>query len=267
MVSSEETYSDDSEGGEFTASEQGPERVTARHRRVKLLYLYSGSHRPLDGFAKFCKELNADCDCIDIKLDKSHDLLSQDFWEELFHRLDEYEAFLLAPPCGTFTHARQRGDGGPRPLRGLVGSARYGLKWLSPEEKKQVREETILSFRACDVARHATTRGKPWILAQPQWVNGDASMFMLDEFAELLRVPGVRIRTLSQCKFGCPFTRDTDLLSNIDDLTPLTKRCSHPEKAWRIPWSGERFWCSHPPQKGGQLAVPEAEWTPSMLSG
>ena len=65
-------------------------------------------------------EMGMMCKCIDLEYDPKHDLLSQDFWNEVLDELDEYDAYLLSPPCSSFTMART-GKDGPGPLRGREG--------------------------------------------------------------------------------------------------------------------------------------------------
>lgn len=145
------------------------ELLPSKHRRVdksvkhRILYLFSGPHRPQDGFEAFCKQLGVTCDCIDIEYDESHDLLDEDFWTRLERRLDDYDGYLISPPCSTFTAARSRGDGGPEPLRSTTGAERYGLKGLTPEQRAQAREGTILALRGRAVAWKATKMSKPWL--------------------------------------------------------------------------------------------------------
>ena len=74
-----------------------------------------------------------------------HNLLDQDSWNRLEQKLDAYDGYLMSPPCSTFTAARCQHDGGPKPLRGITGSDRYGCKDLGPEQKTQVRKGTILA--------------------------------------------------------------------------------------------------------------------------
>lgn len=102
---------------------------------IRILYLFSGPHRPDDGLTKFLQELGAECVCVDKEFNNDHDLLDQNFWENCKEEFEEYDGFMISPPCSTFTPAR-RGNGGPKPLRGTHGADRYGLKGLG-----HIREE------------------------------------------------------------------------------------------------------------------------------
>ena len=118
--------------------------MTNDKSEFKFLYLFSGPKKQAGGFENHCMNLGIKCRCIDVEYDPAHDLLCQDFWNEIENEVDDYDAYLLSPPCSTFTMARTGNDGGPSPLRGLSGRDRYGLRNLSVEDKKKVKEGTLL---------------------------------------------------------------------------------------------------------------------------
>lgn len=230
----------------------------------KVLYLYSGPSRNEDGFGTYCLKNSLKCDYVDKEYNDAHDVLDQHTWETVFARVPSYDAYLLSPPCSTFTAARNDHDGGPRSLRTSHGPERYGRYDATPQEKQRVREGTLLAMRARDTAKEAQKQKKPWILEQPHWRDGATSMFTLDEFIELMDNEDVHIYTLAQCRYGAQVEKLTDLLSNAD-LSSLELTCNHPVRWWRIPWSGEWIHARHPPLKGKQLAIPSEEWSTSML--
>ena len=218
-------------------------------------------------FEAYCTELGMRCDCVDIEYNPDHDLLCQDFWNKLFEEMPTYDAYLLSPPCSTFTMARTGKGNGPAPLRGTQGRDRYGLKHLVGEEKTKVRQGTLLARRAHATAAQANRAGKPWIFEQPHWRENGTSMFMLDELVQLANEDGVAFHTMDQCEFGSEFEKKTDLLSNVDDdiMAPLRATCSHEKTRWVVPWSGEETFSSHPPLRGRQKAIPFCNWNKSML--
>lgn len=168
-------------GGDEVHSDRGPQ-ATPGTFEFKFLYLFSGPKKSSGGVENFCMERGVRCTCIDIEYDSEHNLLDQDFADKLMAELDEYDAFLLSPPCSSFTMARSGNDAGPGPLRGTTGKERYGLPHLSVDDKQKVREGTLLARRAHKVAHHANQSIKPWILEQPHWREDGTSMFMLDEY-------------------------------------------------------------------------------------
>ena len=232
-----------------------------------VLYLFSGPLRHNDGVPHFLAARNIECRCVDTEISPDHDLLDQSNWESLWEELPNYEARLLSPPCGTFSAARRSGDGGPQPLRSSTGPGRYGLASLKPAEKEKVKVGNVLAIRSSRVCKESQIRKKPWILEQPHHRKdqGKTSMFTLDEFEELMGLDGVIKYTFDQCRFGAPWEKATDLLSNIQGLDSFNLRCNHSKRSWTIPWSGEKFWSAHPPLKGRQLAIPSEEWGPHLL--
>ena len=232
--------------------------------RHRLLYLYSGPKRDEDGFSKYCKANDFECDYIDKEFNDDHDLLDQQVWDELYANLSRYHGYLMSPPCSTFTPARDGSAGGPRPLRSADGPGRYGMKGLTVEESRKVKEGTLLARRAHDAAVVADDSDRPWVLEQPHWRHGKTSMFTLDEFQTLLERPGVNRFTLAQCRFGADAEKLTDLVSNRD-LSDMQLRCNHESVWWRIPWSGEWIWGPHAPLKGRQRAIRAEEWNSDML--
>ena len=156
-------------------------------RKYKVLYLFSGPRRQEDGFERQCQNLGIECTCIDIEYDASHNLLDQAAWERIEKDLPDYDGFLITPPCSTFTAARSAGGKGPKPLRGIQGKDRYGLKTLKPHQKEKVKEGTLLALRGHGVAKFAQANSKPWIVEQPHWRPGQTSMYMLDEYMDLAK--------------------------------------------------------------------------------
>ena len=149
-----------------------------------------------------------------------------------------------------------------------MGSEIYGFRDLRPAGKEKVREGNALALRACSKAVDAYDAGKPFMIEQPHQRPGKTSMFLLHEFQELLRRPGISRITLAQCKFGGMPEKLTDLIANIglEECESLVRLCDHPKRWWTIPWSGKRLYSSHPPLVGTQPAIPSEDWTPDMLS-
>eukprot|EP00435_Cladocopium_sp_Y103_P021519 s4006_g5.t1 len=230
----------------------------------KVLYLFSGPLRPDDGLGKFLHELGIECVYVDLEVNASYDLLDQDVWERISEGLPMYDGYMMSPPCCAFSMAR-RGNSGPQPLRAAEGKEIYGLRTLKPEDKKRVQEGNVLALRAHSTASQATQCRKPWILEQPHEREGKPSMFKLEEYRELEKEQGVQRATFDQCRFGCEFEKKTDLLANFELGPEFHQLCNHPPKWWRVPWSGEWVWASHPPLRGKQVAVEAHMWNPGML--
>eukprot|EP00435_Cladocopium_sp_Y103_P050142 s2443_g15.t1 len=88
---------DEVTGGETTAQTPGPPQnsvdgsKTTDSGAVRILYLYSGPHRPDDGLEIYAHQLGAECRYVDKEFDEEHDLLSQAFWEELTGSFAEFD--------------------------------------------------------------------------------------------------------------------------------------------------------------------------------
>ena len=262
------SYTLNSTSPDYVASKPALASNVTRQGAFCVAYLFSGPERSKDGFATQVKSLGGTCMCFDKEISDSHDMLDQHGWERIDVETKDCDGFLLSPPCCTFSPARNAHDGGPQPLRSVVGSEIYGFKDLRPADKEKVREGNVLALRACGKASDAYESGKLFVIEQPHQRPGKTSMFLLHEFQELLRKPGIHKITLAQCKFGGMSEKLTDLITNIgpDECESLVRLCDHPKRWWTIPWSGKRVHSSHPPLVGTQLAIPSEDWTPDMLS-
>ena len=140
-----------------------------------------------------------------------------------------------------------------------------GSKVWDIYEKKQVTEGNVRAIRAESTASYAHSSGGWWIVEQPHGRPGKTSMWKLDEFQQLRAEEDVFLYTFDQCRFGCMAEKKTDFLSNIPGMDEFTCLCNHEPQTWVVPWSGEVIIAPHPPLRGKQWAIPEAEWSPSML--
>ena len=233
-------------------------------RSYRILYLFSGPRRPTDGLEKFLHDEGVACECVDIEYDTSHDLRDNDFWSSIKSRLDEFDGFMLSPPCGTFTAARNDLDGGPPPLRGITGNEVYGLPGLEGRDLEKVKEGNLFAFRCLEVMEHAEHHHKPWILEQPSQRDERTSMFNLPEMKAFKDNYNSAIARFAQCTVQSQFEKLTDLWHGRVELMDFTWRCAHDKVWWRIPWSGEPIYAAHPPLRGRQMAIPAAEWRPHM---
>ena len=87
-------------------------------------------------------------------------------------------------------------------------------------------------------------------------------MFLIPEVASLQLLPGVKMHTLDQCRYGSKFKKATTFMGNI--VIPAL-RCDHPPAWWKVPWSGVCYQAPHPRLVGRQCAVPAEQWRPWML--
>eukprot|EP00972_Heterocapsa_arctica_P001568 225552-Heterocapsa_arctica.AAC.1 len=61
------------------------------------------------------------------------------------------------------------------------------------ENKNKVRVGTLLALRAKDMGEVFSEQSKPWIVETPKRKAGNASVFKLPEFLELMKIDGVSV--------------------------------------------------------------------------
>ena len=85
-------------GPESNSVASVPDTVTEQAQvGRKVLYLYSGPHRPADGLGKFLKDCGLEATYVDREINELHDLLDQDVWEKIEKNLMMYDAYMISP--------------------------------------------------------------------------------------------------------------------------------------------------------------------------
>ena len=153
-------------------------------------------------------------------------------------------------PCETFSRART-GPPGPRPLRD--SQHLYGLpkEQLTYDEQKQVRAGTYFAVQTAALAQLAYTHNVGFAVENPEpW--GEVSLFALEEFVQLAKLPGVVAVNFDQREFCADTTKPTRILYFGADLMLLDRRCSH-EPRWHCRQEARSLrwhWGSHAPLRG-----------------
>ena len=238
---------------------------------VLIYYLFSGpADKKPTSFEAECKKLNAQVVMRDTLIDKDHDLLTPETWKPLLQNLKtKCDGALMSPPCGSFSCSRNAEDGGPRPLRGAEGAARYGLSGLDQDEKETVRIGTGCIVRSAEAGQALLDRGPmiaedgsevwiPWLIEQPMPREDKPSGLKLDETLALDKHRAVGDSDMVQCHLGARTTKHTTLKGTTKIRS--SRVCRHKKKWWRTPWSGRFHWGAHPPLKGTQWAIPAQKW-------
>ena len=135
----------------------------------RYLHLFSGPHDRSDGFRSFLRrEHDLECQDVDSVNADAHtaetsDLLRDDLWERLRASLDAGEllGILAGPPCSTFSRARNRRDGGPRPLRSKAEPYGLGKASLEPHEVDALRKANYMALRTVSLCLRAGDHGGP----------------------------------------------------------------------------------------------------------
>ena len=232
--------------------------------KIRLLYLFSGPSSRSDGggFDQVAEKYGVQVDMIDTDNGESeYDLRCQHVWGGLQGELADgkYDGMFASPPCSTFSRARTGGTG-PRTIRGEFAPDIYGLKGISIEEAKRVKEGTLLAFRARDAMEEMIRQDKPAIIETPARQDGFASVFKLPEFLTLVADLKAHIVKTDQCMFGSRTKKPTEFIGTNVNMDILRQSCDHPVRAWRGPKQHDWRVASHPLLRGTQLAVPASQW-------
>ena len=233
---------------------------------MRLLSLFHGGSRPLDGIEHFALEYKVDVDAFDLEISSHHDLADDAFWAPILADLEDgkYDGTGGGAPCSTFSASRSDWDGGPRPLRGEHPQAIFGLPRLLPQEKEAVRLGTLLAHRKFQALQITHAQGKPGWAETPARRDGHPSVFKLPLALTLIHTPGVRVKYCVQCMLQAATTKPTEFLFFHMNL-PLPDVCTHQPVWWRQPWNGGWLWAPHPPLRGREWMVLATDWAPWML--
>ena len=104
----------------------------------------------------------------------------------------------------------------------------------------------------------------PVSIETPERRDGQPSVFKLPEVISLDQDSRISIIRGVQCPYGALSPKPSEMLGTMA-LRDWVRECPHPAQAWRVPWSGKRHMQPHPPLRGRQGAIPEADWCKSML--
>ena len=87
-------------------------------------------------------------------------------------------------------------------MRGTAGKSRYGLYDLTATPKEYVRLHNLLAVRSALALTAMHSVGGVFVYEPPARPANNVSMLLLDEYLDLLRIPGVKHLIGLQCPFG-----------------------------------------------------------------
>ena len=246
-------------------------RDLGAQRVGKVLYLFSGPAQAEGGIPALCARVKLGCVALDTVIDPTengeHDLLVEARWVDLERRLraGEFSLVIASPPCSTFSRARGKGVG-PRRLRSAALPYGFPKAWLKLKEHKQLREGNYLAVRTARFLELTRQLGVPFVFENPQPFEGESSMFLLREYADLANSPGVEVADFDQCCFGAESVKPTRFLLHKCRGDRFRCRCNHKRRKWTTvnPW-GQRVssFLPHPPLKGRKRG---RQWATRALS-
>ncbi len=111
----------------------------------KVLLLCAGPDVRESSLLNLLRKAGADGENWDLENGPQFDLSDDATWDALVERVRsrEFAAAFASPPCTTASRLRNK-PGGPPPLRGVEGAARYGLGGLSIPNKELVRLHNLI---------------------------------------------------------------------------------------------------------------------------
>ncbi len=77
-------------------------------------------------------------------------------------------------------------------MRGVEGASRYGLAGISIQDKELVRKHNIIFVRVAELLKIMVELSCPWIFDSPARVDDEVSVLDLDEYRDILGLPGVQ---------------------------------------------------------------------------
>lgn len=158
----------------------------------------------------------------DLLRDEKQNLLDESFWDELKTLIRDIRPFcvIATPPCSTYSRARNHYSErpGPRPIRSREHPR--GFPWLSPKDKTKADEGTLLAERTWELFNLASDVGACYLGEFPEDLgatkNGNpASIWQMQQFQDLLVLPGCRTFAIFQCEFGAETPKPTRFVSDL----------------------------------------------------
>ena len=220
------------------------------------MYLFAGKKRQAD-VGSCLNKMHSDGRIalqlieFDIERSETHDLRSNDLWDQITARLRKGRWFLIvSPPCNTFSRARfqWRLHPGPRLVRSRTWPK--GFPWLSGLNQAIVNEANEFVLKCLDACSVAVQHGGWFLLEHPEDLGKvhdevPGTIWQWDEVPNLFAWCGGFTCAVHQCTFGAPTSKPTRLMTNfvLNDLRchpgfpqfdssfrylgPLPKSCGH----------------------------------------
>ena len=161
-------------------------------RKARVLILFAGPASNPDNLQHLMREAGLDVDPFDLDQGRAGDLSDDAIWDPIYQNLlkGHFDALFASPPCSSFSRLRGSPNGPPA-VRGVTGPDRYGFRTLDPKQSEYVRLHNLLAVRTAKAFKTMVDLGRPAVVEQPAWRSGETSMYSLDEFVELAKLPGL----------------------------------------------------------------------------
>ena len=126
----------------------------------------------------------------------------------------------LGTPCSSFSRARERGGGGPPPLRS--DDHPLGRPDLKPHDLVKVQIGNKCAQVTVSLAYTALLHGIPGSIENP----ATSRLFRMPGIMRFMKHKYVKDINLDFCCYGTPWRKRTKLVFWFLDLTPLNRICS-----------------------------------------
>jgi hypothetical protein len=219
--------------------------------KLKILLLCTGPDSRPNSLISLITKAGYGCESFDVVNGPLFDLTDDATWDPLVARVraGEFAAAFASPPCTTCSKLRNI-PGGPPPLRGASGACRYGLPGLSIPNKELVRKHNIIFVRVAQLLRVLVQLNCPWIFENPAQVVKEVSVLNLDEYRDILALPGVLHTIGVQCTFGALSSKPTYWMHFRVDMASMPVACPHAKKIWFNDRTGVGTASRHRPTAG-----------------
>ena len=239
---------------ESTASPSAPVLSTtdaAVTPKARVLLLFSGPSTVPHNLQHLIRDAGMAVESFDILHGSAGDLSDDTVWDPLFQSIlkGRFDGMLASPPCSTFCRLRGAPNGPPA-LRGVAGPDRYGFRTLDPKHQEHVRLHNLLAIRTAKAFKAMVDLCRPAVVEQPAWRQGETSMFALDEFIELNKLPGTELTTAPQSTFGAPAAKETTWLVFGMSFSDMAKQCTHQKRTWYRQGDATPLLSKHHPSRG-----------------
>ena len=201
--------------------------TAAPNNVLRIVYVFAGHRRRADVHENlltlsdefgFTLEMHE----FDLLRDEKQNLLDENFWKEVKDLIRRVRPFcvIATPPCSTYSRARNHYSErpGPRPIRSREHPK--GFPWLGQKDRVKADEGTLLAERTWELFELASEVGAHYLGEFPEDLgatrNGvPASFWQMEQFQDLLLLPGCSTFAIFQCEFGAETPKPTRFVSDL----------------------------------------------------
>ena len=111
-----------------------------------------------------------------------------------------------------------------------------------------MRTHNLLALRTATATQLMIDQNRIAIIEQPAIRDGEASMYLLDEFVTL--TAQMQHTRAVQCAFGAPASKLTSWMTFGVNLDDMSATCTHLPRPWYEEGTGTIVTAPHPPARG-----------------